>query len=298
VIKQRDYSLDHVAFEGKPQSLPEHAKGQSAVREYVIDQDPLHAFVAWVLELAGLPADAYRAAPMHRRLGACLRSLNAGSVSEAWSLVQNSELAGVATNSLLIGVTEFFRDEAVFEGLRKIILTDLPNRQGPVRVWSAGCSNGAELYSVAMLLAEAGQLDRSVLVGTDCRTAAIQGARVGVYKAADVRSVDASLRQKYMQSTGGQWRIVDSLHGRIQWRVCNLLSRTEDGPWDIILWRNMAIYLKSKSAAQVWADLIKTLRPGGLLVVGKAERPPEASGLNCISRCIYQLPLEWTNAGC
>lgn len=98
----------------------------------------------------------------------------------------------------------------------------------------------------------------------------------------------ASLRQKYLLNDAGQWRVVDSLRRGIQWRVSNLLSGIEDGPWDIILWRNMAIYLNLKSAARVWDDLIKALRPGGLLIVGKAERPPSSSGLTCISRCIYQ----------
>jgi chemotaxis methyl-accepting protein methylase len=110
--------------------------------------------------------------------------------------------------------------------------------------------------------------------------------------------MDASLRQKYMRNAGGQWRAVDSLSRRIQWRVGNLLSGVEDGPWDIILWRNMAIYLKLKPASQVWDSLKKELRPGGLLVVGKAERPPASSGLTCISRCIYQLQKKGTEAAC
>jgi chemotaxis protein methyltransferase CheR len=74
----------------------------------------------------------------------------------------------------------------------------------------------------------------------------------------------------------------------MHWRLGNVLSGSQDGPWDIILWRNMAIYFKLKPARQVWEDLIKELRPGGLLVAGKVERPPASSGLRCISRCVYQ----------
>ena len=180
VIKQSGHSLEHIAFEGKPATCSKYTKISGTDRASVIDQDPLHAFVARALELSGLPADAYRAVPMHRRFNTCLRNLKAESVSEAWSLLQNPESVAIAIDSLLIGVTEFFRDKAVFDALRNKIATDFPSKQEPIRVWSAGCSNGAELYSLAMLLDEAGHLGRSILVGTDCRSVAIQDARSGL----------------------------------------------------------------------------------------------------------------------
>ena len=62
--------------------------------------------------------------------------------------------------------------------------------------------------------------------------------------------MDASLRQKYMRYTGGGWRVVSSLRRRMQWRVSNVLSGIETGPWDIVLWRNMAMYLNLKPATQ------------------------------------------------
>jgi chemotaxis protein methyltransferase CheR len=255
----------------------------------VIEQEPLHALVAWVLESAGLSADAYRTAPMHRRLPACLRTLKVSSISEAWCLMQHPKSVEKAMDSLMIGVTEFFRDAAVFDALGEIIAANPAIQQDPIRVWSAGCSNGAELYSIAMLLAEAGLIDRCILVGTDCRESAIREAQAGFYSEAGVRSIDALLRRKYMRKAGGQWRVADSLNQCIQWRVGNLLSGCENGPWDVILWRNMAIYLKMETALQVWDALIKEMRPGGILVAGKAERPPASAGLTCISRSIYQL---------
>jgi chemotaxis protein methyltransferase CheR len=299
VIKKNGHSLEHIAFEGKPARRPKFVQSPEANQMSGLDQDPLHAFIARVLDLAGLPGDAYRAAPMHRRLSACLRTLKAESLSEAWILLQNPGSVAIAIDSLLIGVTEFFRDKAVFDALRKIIAANFPNQMEPIRVWSAGCSNGAELYSLAMLLAEAGQLDPSILVGSDCRAVAIQEAKAGLFSEASVQSIDASLRQKYLRRAGIKWQIADSLRRRIEWRECNLLSGGEDGLWDIILWRNMAIYLKMKPAAQVWAGFKNKLRPGGLLVVGKAERPPASSGLTCISRCIYQMQQKSAeSAGC
>ncbi len=302
MTKQRSFSLEHIVFEGTPASFrkPKQCHGQTSENEYAgrtaaFEHEPLHAFIAWALESTGLSADAYRAAPLHRRLKACLRALKVESVSETWALMHNPESVEKVLDSLLIGVTEFFRDEAVFNALRKNIESNMPFRQAPVRIWSAGCSNGAELYSLAILLIEAGLYDHSILVGTDCRAAAIQDARAGLYNAGSVQSMDVLLRQKYMQNTGAQWQVIGSLRRHVQWRVRNLLSGVENGPWDIILWRNMAIYLKPDSVLRIWDALIKELRPGGFLVVGRAEQPPSSAGLTCISRGIYQLPGQVTD---
>jgi chemotaxis methyl-accepting protein methylase len=275
--------LDHIRFEVRDPS--------GRIPPPAADLEPLDPFVSWLFERAGLPAGAYRAAPMHRRLAACLRALEVSSVSEARRrLTQHPELVATAVSSLLIGVTEFFRDADVFDAIGRIIADDLGMRPGPIRVWSAACSNGAELCSMAILLAEAGLLERSILVGTDCRADAIREAEAGLYSQASAEPAGALLRQKYLAKDCGCWRVTEPLGRRIQWRIRDLLSGAEDGPWDIILWRNAAIYLKLSPALAVWEALAQALRPGGLLVVGKAERPPASLGLRCVSRGIYGLP--------
>jgi chemotaxis methyl-accepting protein methylase len=140
-----------------------------------------------------------------------------------------------------------------------------------------------------MLLAEAGLNDQSIMVGADCRADAIRKAQAGIYSSASLQSMESALLQKYFRSSGAHYQIVDYLRQNAQWRVSNLLSGVEKGPWDIILWRNMAIYLNPEFATQIWTALIKELRPGGYLVVGRAEQPPSSLGLIFKSRCIYQL---------
>jgi chemotaxis protein methyltransferase CheR len=305
VSRQNDYSLEHIRFEGNPANHGKH-QGSSGSKlsstlaghtQLEADQKPLSEFAARVLESAGLRSQAYRETPINRRLAACMRTLKAGSLAEAHHLLmQYPGLSEKAIDSLLIGSTEFARVAPVFKALRKIIAADLAIHEKPIRIWSAGCSNGAELYSMAMLLAEAGLLKCSALVGTDCRAAAIREAQSGLYSETSVRSMDDSLRKKYMQNTGKQWCVTKSLHAQTQWRVKNLLAGCEKGPWDIILWRNMAIYLRHRSAHRVWEAMIKELPIGGMVVVGTAERPPSSSGLTCISPCIYQLQRRQTNA--
>jgi chemotaxis protein methyltransferase CheR len=298
VIRQKGHSLEYIRFEGKPANRPKNLQhsltwaGAQSVPPIHSEEDQKASndFAAWVLESAGLCSEAYRATPIHRRLASCVRSLKAGSIAEAHRLmVQHPHLRAKAIDSLLIGVTEFSRDLSVFETLRKIISRDTAFRRKPLRIWSAGCSNGAELYSMAMLLAEEGLLAGSTLIGTDCRAGAIREAEAGLYPEANVRSVDVLLRRKYMSNAGDRWQVMRSLRSQVQWQVGNLLEGCEKGPWDIVLWRNMAIYLRHEYALKVWYAMIRELQIGAIVVVGKAERPPRTTGLQCISPCIYHL---------
>lgn len=291
-------SLAHIRFEGRPTPRVRHAASRAVVVERlsqllprtVTEDEPLDAFITWVLDRAGLAAGAYRVVSLHRRLAACLRALQAPSVAAARRrLTQQPNLLPVAVNALLIGVTDFWRDADVFETLQAMAAGELAQRRGPIRVWSAACANGSELYSMAMLLAEAGLLQRSVLIGTDCRPDAIREAAAGRYSREGIRQLPAALRAKYLVPADGLWRVADPLRRAVQWRARDLLAGVEAGPWDIVLWRNAAIYLKPEPAVAIWDALAGTLRPGGVLVVGKAERPPRAAGLMGIGRCVYRV---------
>lgn len=284
--------LRHVCFEGKLAA----GNGQMARRSSrpptvsahspLPPTEPAHGFVAWIINRAGLDANFYRHGPLLRRLPACLRMLRVRSTEEARGVLeQRPELLPAAVDSLLIGVTEFFRDLPVFEGMRAAVLPSLALRRGPLRVWSAACSNGEELYSVAILLAEGGLLAGSLLLGTDCRTRAVERARAGLYNAAPA---DQTIRKKYFEPEGKSWRVVGSLQRQASWEVADLAEKVAGGPWDIILWRNLAIYLNAGPAEILWKRLAEALSPEGFLIVGKAERPPSALDLVPVCRCIYR----------
>ncbi len=296
LVRQAGYSLEHIAFEGKTvnrssrlRHAPAHAVVAGMDSDDLTQQDRCEEPIPSILQAAGLSEKAYRAASMNRRLNACLRSLKATTVPEAAHLlIKHPELKEPALDALLIGVTEFFRDRPVFDALSRLIETDLPQRTGTLRVWSAGCSSGAELYSMAFLLAEAGLLHRSILLGTDCRKSAIREARAGLYSASCLQTLDPLLREKYFRKVGTQWQVLDSVRSHVRCRTQDLLSVCEKGPWDIILWRNMAIYFETNASHQIWSRITKEMRPGGLIVTGKAERPPHSIGLSTLSRSIYR----------
>ena len=204
-------------------------------------------------------------------------------------LERKPHLIAKAVSSLLIGVTEFFREPGVFDALRTEVLPALAKGNKRLRIWSAACSTGAELYSMAILLNEAGLLERSHLLGTDCRSDAIERAKLGSYDATTLKSVGSEMRDKYFEPVGQQWRPVEALRRQVHWKVADVLADVEHGSWDIILWRNAAIYLKSCPAETIWRKLASVLDPGGVLIVGKADRPPRDVGLTHCARCVYRI---------
>jgi chemotaxis methyl-accepting protein methylase len=275
----------HTEFQPSPR--PGDRPGQNPATPEV------ESFLRWLLGRAGLSFERYKPEMLVRRLPACLRAVRAASPAHARSLLQhNPALLWTSLGALLIGVTGFFRDESVFESLRRDPLPSLlRNAAGrPLRVWSAGCSDGAELYSAAMLLAEAGALapGRVELLGTDVRPEALERAEAGAFDAAAVKGVPGDLLARYFRHDGGRYYADAALRRAARWRRADLLAAPEPGPWDVVLCRNLAIYLQPDGAAALWSSLASVLRPGGLLVLGKAERPVGVAGLLAEGPCVYR----------
>jgi chemotaxis methyl-accepting protein methylase len=102
------------------------------------------------------------------------------------------------------------------------------------------------------------------------------------------------LEQFFIPVEGGRaWRVRPALRTMLRWRVADVLREHEPGPWDMIFCRNLAMYLRTESMARLWQRLSRALRPGGVLVLGKAERPAGAgagagAALTCLHPCIFR----------
>jgi chemotaxis methyl-accepting protein methylase len=187
---------------------------------------------------------------------------------------------------MVIGVTSFVRDTEVFSCLRERVIPQLP--ASATDVWCAGCSDGAELYSMAMLLADSGRCE-GYWLGTDCRQHAIDQARDALFNEDSIAAIEPGLRQRWLQRHGQRYAVVPALTHRINWQVADVFDGPYVRSWDLILCRNLAIYLETSAGEQLWTLLTGALRPGGVLIVGKAEKPPRTLGLIQLGPCIYRL---------
>lgn len=240
-----------------------------------------------LFSLTGIPHSYYRQNFLQRRLNACLRFLGVKTVEIAIEkLRKQPELAHRTLGVVLLGVTDFYRDVPVFTYIQRQIIPLLKNRQN-LRVWSAACSDGQELYSIATLLAKADLLAKAELLGTDCRAEAIAKARQGTFAPFQPDRPFADIHAAYF-SKDGKTSTQLQQNAAITWKQADLFRQIEKGPWDLLLWRNMSIYLAGTAAEPVWRGMVQEMRPGGFLIAGKADYPPVGLGLVRIAPCIYQ----------
>lgn len=289
--------FEHLYFHGTPTAngrgtgswVREWRPAKAKVERAASGGEADEAFFEGLMGRAELPVAAYRRRALARRLPACLRMLRVTDVAEATrAIAAQPEATKRLLNVVLLGVTDFFRDRPVFEQLQRGVLPELWARHGRLRVWSAACSNGAELYSVAMLLARAGRLADCELLGTDCRADAIEEARRGVFRGEELARMEQEWREVFFEITGEIGTIDPLLRQATRWKVGNLFGAMERGPWHLILWRNMAIYLENERAEEIWTRLFDQLAPGGFLVAGKADHPPKWLRLTRVAPCIYR----------
>lgn len=277
--------LRHIAINLAPASLSASESSEVLVPWANEEME----FATWLLARAGLDARSYRHETLQRRLPACLRSLRARSCQHAREILDQRPTAiHTALSALLVGVTSFFRDAAVFEQLRHELWQTMDERGQGIYAWSIGCSDGAELYSLGMIVADHGRLAESYLLGTDCRSDAIEQARTGVYSAAATQHVPADLKTRYLDRNGSCFTVTTSLRKAVRWRVSSILNEFESGLWDTIFFRNTALYLHPDTVQTLWPKLEAALRPGGLLVLGRAERPSGVQRLRAIGPCLYR----------
>ncbi len=197
---------------------------------------------------------------------------------------------------LMVTISRFFRDRQLWQAFRERLLPDLIGRfADPVRIWSAGCANGEEAYSLAMVWHSLPSSPPLQLLATDADARCLDRARAGVYGRSSLKEVPADMLARYFDPHRGgrQFHIKAHLLAPITWRRHHLLDRPPTGPFHVILLRNnLLTYHQGLSLQAAFERILTVLAPGGYLVVGSHEKLPSSSlplvrGENC--PWVYQL---------
>jgi chemotaxis protein methyltransferase CheR len=182
-----------------------------------------------------------------------------------------------------INVSQLWRNPEQWDVLAREILPDLLARAplGRLRAWSAGCSYGAEAYTLAALVRELDPQARAEILGTDIDARMIARARRGAFTADDARSAPAGPLERWFERDGDEW-VGAALRALVRFEVGDLLRmHPPREAYDLVLCRNTVIYFTEDVRDRLHARLVASLRPGGCLVIGATERvsDPRALGL-------------------
>ena len=246
-----------------------------------------------VRENLGLDLTLYREGTIMRRIARRMAARNCPD------LESYSELLGKDTTEyqellrdLTIKYTEFFRDPFVFDALRERVFPEIlrGSHPGPASVWSAGCATGEETYSIAVAAIQTREerlSSRAVtILGTDVDDNAVRAAEAGVYFKALLPALPDAEAMRFFADHGDTLSAGPEIREMVSFRSHNLLGRDARrslrdmacGSFDLVVCRNVLIYLKREAQASVVELLVDMLAPGGFLIVGTGENIPRCVG--------------------
>lgn len=221
----------------------------------------------------------YKRSSLIRRFQHRMQSINIDSYQSYLQHLQTySEEDLALLDNVLINVTSFFRDRDAWEYLAtaivpKIIANKQPNE--PIRVWSAGCSTGQEVYSLLILLAEALGIESCLqqvrCFATDADEAALWQARQGIFSELEVASIPANLREKYFEQTEKGYVFHSKLRSKVIFAHHDLIQDAPMSKQDLLMCRNVMIYFNLKAQTAILARFHFALKNTGFVFLGKTE---------------------------
>jgi len=215
-------------------------------------------------------------------LAALLRERGIATLDELITILvmgKEPSLSQQVVEALLNNETYFFRDRAPFDLLQRYALPELQQRRQKakrLRIWSAGCSTGQEVYSLSMLFAEEPEKWRGWtidILGTDVSTSCIDRARAGTYSQFEVqRGLGINQMIKWFEECADGWRAAEELRRPVRFQVHNLLEQApHPGGFDIVLCRNVLLYLSPDKKTQSFDRLAVSMADDGWLMLGAGE---------------------------
>lgn len=253
-----------------------------------IPDPPWRRVSALVAERLGLHFPPHRLADLQRGLASAAMDLGLPDATACahWLLASPPTAADLdlLASHLTVGETYFFRDRPAFESLAARVLPEVirarRGRDQRLRLWSAACCSGEEAYSLAILLRQilpdVANWHVTVL-GTDVNPRFLRKAVAGVYGEWSFRDAPAGFKERYFHRTGSGYAVRDEVRRMVTFEHLNLVSdaypavATNTNAMDVILCRNVLMYFSPEQARKTVANLHRSLRDGGWLVVAPSE---------------------------
>lgn len=220
----------------------------------------------------GIDLDMYKAAQMQRRIGNLMQRNGHSSYAKFFDSIEGDKKAFESfIEYLTINVSEFFRTPEKFSKLETDVIPELLKKSPKLNIWSAGCSIGAEPYSLAMILKDMTPLVRHRILATDLDIEILAKAKQGIYTDNELKSLTDLRKKKYFSETNGKYEVDPEIKSRIEFKRHNLLKDSFESGFDLILCRNVVIYFTEEAKDQLYREFFKALKPGGILFVGATE---------------------------
>lgn len=243
-----------------------------------------------LVKAQGLDISAYKESQLLRRLNSYMHRHHIADFRELAAYIHSPQQASQLIDYLDINVSEFFRNPELFEYLEQIVFPSLTVNQQTVRVWSAGCSIGAEPYSVAISALSSKPPTPVTILATDLDAGALAQAASGQYTLKDISNVGQERRLRYFDVSSTVASVKRDVKGLVKFQRHDLLKDPIEGEFDLIICRNVAIYFTEEAKQLMLRRFASVLAYGGYLFTGATEsyHNHRDFGLKRIQPCFYQ----------
>jgi chemotaxis protein methyltransferase CheR len=233
----------------------------------------------------GFSTGAYNRDYLVRRVATRLRRTETDDYRAYHRFLQESPPERAALlDALSVNVTSFFRNPEVWESVRDALCDRTAATSGPIRVWSAACSEGREAYSVALLALSDPEIDdrRVEIVGTDIKESVLEVARGGVYRTADPAGLAEELAwlpeaSDYLDWADDTMSLSPAVTRLVRFERRDLLTDRPFRDVDLLLCRNFLIYVDGSARDDLFATFADAVVPGGYLTLGMTETLPTSA---------------------
>lgn len=254
-------------------------------------------FQRFIFDAAGITLSGAKKALVSGRLAKRVQHHRLTSYGDYLKLLASGRAADevqTAVDLLTTNETYFFREPKHFELLRR--LAEAAPRGQPFRVWSAACSTGEEVYSLAMVLEDCLGAGQWEVLGSDISTRVLERARSGHYPLERTRHIPPDYLKRFclrgVDEQQGTLLVQRPLRQRVRFQQVNLNSALPQlGMFDVIFLRNVMIYFSGDTKRQVVGRVLSLLKPGGCFCIGHSESLNDITGaVRAIAPSMYRKP--------
>jgi chemotaxis protein methyltransferase CheR len=219
----------------------------------------------------GLDLNLYKPQQLQRRILGMVTQQKKDSLDDffAWLAAAPDNMVWFL-DKMAINVSELFRNPEKWSEMETKVIPELLTRTQRLKCWSAGCSYGAEAYTLSAILDKKFPGSHTIL-GSDIDQAALAQAQEGVFSSDDVKGVPAEYKGCFLRD-GDKHRPIASLKKPMRFMKHNLLADPFDTGFDLIMCRNVVIYFTDQAKDDLYDRFFRSLKPGGILFVGSTER--------------------------
>jgi len=242
--------------------------------------DDYVAFCEGLRQICGVDLTQYKRPQMERRLRSFFARKGIAKLTDCLDgLRRDKAELDALLDRVTINVSQLWRHPEQWTRLERDVLPELAST-GQVRAWSAGCSYGAEAFTLAAVCHKTIPTARVKILGTDIDRRMIERARTAVFTAEDARGIEAREMERGFEQVDGGWRAREALRRMTTFEEGDLLRlRPRTASHDLIMCRNTVIYFAEPIRDELHGRLAEALRPGGYLVVGATERVSKPADL-------------------